>query len=99
MWVSHTSPQEALSAYNVRQGSVKAPEGFFEGKPQATKSRDAAPQVLQPRVCPTLFLGDSFFQTAPQIFNSNFHSDTVAQDWPENLPAKYNWLKPILDPL
>ena len=33
------------------RGSVRAHEGFSEGKPKAAKPRGAAPKVLKPRVC------------------------------------------------
>ena len=34
------------------RGSVRAPEGFTKGKPEAVKPRGHGPEVLQPRVCP-----------------------------------------------
>ena len=47
------SPKESVEgADTVLKGSVRDPEGFSEGKPEAAKPRGVAPEVLQPRVCP-----------------------------------------------
>ena len=47
------SRKESVKGANtVLRGSVRAPEGFSEGKVKASKPRGAAPKVLQPRVCP-----------------------------------------------
>ena len=47
------SPKDSVKGADaVLRGSVKAPEGFSEGKPKAVKPRCASPKVLQPRVCP-----------------------------------------------
>ena len=49
MW-KKLSPKESVKvAITVLRGSVRAPEGFSEGKPEATKPRGAAPKVLQTR--------------------------------------------------
>ena len=49
--VEKLSPKESVEgADTVLRGSVRAPEGFSEGKPKAAKPRGAAPKVLQPRV-------------------------------------------------
>ena len=47
------SPKERVEgSHTVLKGSVRAPEGFYKGKPKAENRGGAAPEVLHPRVCP-----------------------------------------------
>ena len=51
--VEKLSSKESVEGANTGlRGSVRAPEGLFEGKPEAEKLGGAAHEVLQPRVCP-----------------------------------------------
>ena len=51
--VEKLSPEESVKGANtVVRGSVRAPKGYSKGKPEAAKSRGAAPGVLQHRICP-----------------------------------------------
>ena len=45
--VEKLSPKDSVEgAYTVLRGSARAPEGFYEGKPKAAKSRGRSPQVF-----------------------------------------------------
>ena len=62
--VEKLSPKESVEgADTVLRGSVRAPEGFSEGKPEAAKPRELRP-----------LLRGQFFHTAPRIFNSRFQT-------------------------
>ena len=79
--VEKLSPKESVKgADTVLRGSVRAPKGFSEGKPEAAKPRGHSPQGFaakglheeNPSVSTIdTLLGDSF---STRIFNSRFHS-------------------------
>ena len=67
--VEKLSPRESVKGGNTAlRGSVRAPEGFSEGKPEAAKPRGRSPQGFAAKGLPlstvsapsTLSLGDSF---------------------------------------
>ena len=82
--VEKLSPKESVEgADTVLRGSVRAPEGFSEGKPEAAKPRGRSPRGFAAEGLPeenpsvstlnTLLRGQ-FFHTAPRIFNSRFQT-------------------------
>ena len=51
--VEKLAPQESVEgADTVLRGSVRVPEGFSEGKPQAAKLRGRSPQGFAAEGCP-----------------------------------------------
>ena len=61
--VEKLSPKNSVEgADTLLRGSVRAPEGFSEGKPEAPKLRGRSPRGT--------LLKRQFFHSAPRIFNS-----------------------------
>ena len=69
--VKKLSPKESIEgAHTVLRGSVRAPKGFFKGKPEAN-SEGALTLTLSTVWAPKGLLRRQFFHTAPRIFHTS----------------------------